>query len=107
MANPADTSNPSRTLAGTFYFDPEDAIYEDHFPGCPTVPGSLIVHAFLETAATQGWIKGACRIEGFRFARFVPPGKTRFRIESREGGTVLDCTLHAQGVRSVTGRLLP
>jgi len=106
MANPADASTPSRILEGTFYFDPEDAIYKEHFPGYPTVPGSLIVHAFLETVTTQGWIKGTCRIEGFRFARFVSPGKTHFRIESREGGTVLDCTLHAQGLRSVTGRLL-
>ena len=99
-------SNATHVLEGTFYFDPDDAIYRDHFPGNPVVPGSLIVHAFLETATSQGWVKGNCRLEGFRFSRFVSPGKTHFRMEFREG-KILDCKLHSQGHLSATGRIRP
>ncbi|MBU4420644.1 MAG: hypothetical protein KKH84_06520, partial [Proteobacteria bacterium] len=35
-------------IKGTFYFDPSDRIYAEHFPGNPVVPGSLIIHAFLK-----------------------------------------------------------
>jgi 3-hydroxyacyl-[acyl-carrier-protein] dehydratase len=102
-----DSTNPVEILEGTFYFDPEDAMYRDHFPGNPVVPGSLIVDAFLQTAMRRGWIKKGCEIQGFRFSRFVPPGTAHFRMEPCEGGKILECKLHSHGHLSVTGRLCP
>ena len=99
--------NGPETLEGTFYFDPKDPIYQDHFPGNPVVPGSLIVDAFLQTGIEQGWIEEGVRIETFRFSRFVSPGTTHFQMEFLEGGKILNCKLHARGCLLVTGRLRP
>ncbi len=64
-------------IKGTFYFDPSDKIYADHFPGNPVVPGSLIIHAFLKALKEDG----INIIENFRFKEFVSPGEYNFNIE--------------------------
>ena len=64
-------------IKGTFYFDPADRIYEDHFPGNPIVPGSLIVHAFTEAGKKLGLEANRCTIENFRFREFVSPVSIR------------------------------
>ena len=66
---------------GTFYFDPADRIYEDHFPGNPIVPGSLIIHAFTEAGKKLGLKANRCTIENFRFREFVSPGEYPFDIQ--------------------------
>jgi len=68
-------------INGIFYFDPADRIYEDHFPGNPVVPGSVIVDAFLKIAKESGRCGGKYSIEGFRFKGFVTPGEHAYRIE--------------------------
>lgn len=68
-------------INGTFYFDPADRIYDDHFPGNPIVPGSVIVHAFLKAGKESGHWEGTCIIEGFKFKRFVSPGEHAYSIE--------------------------
>ena len=68
-------------IKGTFYFDPADRIYEDHFPGNPVVPGSVIVHAFLKAGKESGRWEGKYILEDFRFKRFVFPGEHAYRIE--------------------------
>ena len=67
-------------IKGTFYFDPSDRIYADHFPGKPVVPGSLIIHAFLKALKEEGCNEGYL-IENFRFKEFVSPGEYAFNIE--------------------------
>jgi 3-hydroxyacyl-[acyl-carrier-protein] dehydratase len=68
-------------INGTFYFDPADRIYEDHFPGNPVVPGSVIVNAFLKAAEESGLWEGRPIIENFRFKGFVSPGEHAYRIQ--------------------------
>ena len=67
-------------INGTFYFDPDDRIYEDHFPGNPVVPGSVIVNAFLKAGKESGFWEGRYIIEGFRFKGFVSTGEHAYRI---------------------------
>jgi 3-hydroxyacyl-[acyl-carrier-protein] dehydratase len=66
---------------GTFYFDPADSIYDDHFPGNPVVPGSLIVHAFVVAVRKVGIAPDYCTIENFKFQEFIPPGAYPFSME--------------------------
>lgn len=89
---------------GYFHFDAEDPIYRDHFPGHPVVPGSLIIHAFLETIGRfmdDGMPRTATR---FRFKRFIAPGQYAFRIQPRPDGR-MDCLLMDNDETVVTGAL--
>jgi len=102
-------SHPDSFLSGVFYFDPADPIYADHFPGCPVVPGSLIISAFLKAgqAAVPGIRPG--RIQDFKFRTFLPPGEYEYRLENR--GDRLQCRLFQSGTDGrhplVTGTILP
>jgi 3-hydroxyacyl-[acyl-carrier-protein] dehydratase len=62
---------------GTFYFDPQDGIYEDHFPACPVVPGSLIIQSFVNL------VSAPAGIDSFRFLSFIEPGHYTWRIEEK------------------------
>lgn len=68
-------------IKGTFYFDPSDRIYAEHFPGNPVVPGSLIIHAFLKALKEDGMNEEIQIIENFRFKEFISPGEYNFDIE--------------------------
>ena len=68
-------------INGTFYFDPDDRLYEDHFPGNSVVPGSVIVNAFLKAGKESGLWEGTSIIEDFRFKGFVSPGEHAYRIQ--------------------------
>jgi 3-hydroxyacyl-[acyl-carrier-protein] dehydratase len=92
-----------KTLEGVFYFHPDDGIYQDHFPGCPVVPGSLIVHAFLKAAAEAGFLPDYLAIENFRFREFLSPGHYTFRIELDEER--LNCLIYRGERKLVTGVL--
>jgi len=85
----------SMKFKGTFFFDPSDRIYSDHFPGNPIVPGSLIVHAFLEALKSEGLNDACTTLENFRFKEFVAPGKYPFCIEQQAGQ--LNCRLFKSG----------
>ena len=95
---------PEIVHEGHFHFDPEDPIYDDHFPGFPVVPGSLIIEAFLKAARSSMRKWGGCSVENFRFRRFVPPGRYAFGIQSRADGCV-QCTMYDCGRAVVTGTL--
>jgi 3-hydroxyacyl-[acyl-carrier-protein] dehydratase len=88
---------------GVFYFHPDDGIYQDHFPGYPVVPGSLIVHAFLKAAADAGFSPDYLAIENFRFREFLSPGHYVFRIELDE--KQLNCLIYSGERKLVTGVL--
>ena len=66
---------------GTFYFDPDDPIYREHFPGNPVVPGSLIIQGFLTTAGKWLEKEPSLQIKNFRFKRFIAPGRYGYEIE--------------------------
>ncbi len=89
---------------GTFYFDPEDRIYEVHFPSNPVVPGSVIVHAFMEAAGKAGFSDGFSKLKNFGFKGFVAPGEYGFLI--KEAGDGLHCELYHGKKTVVTGKLV-
>ncbi|HVO67463.1 MAG TPA: hypothetical protein VMT12_13385 [Syntrophales bacterium] len=91
------------TWEGVFYFSPDDSIYRDHFPGYPVVPGSLIVHAFLQAAAEAGIKGGYCSLENFRFREFLIPGRYSFRMKREKSG--LSCIIYRGVKKLVTGTL--
>jgi 3-hydroxyacyl-[acyl-carrier-protein] dehydratase len=80
-------------MNGTFCFDPTDGIYIEHFPGNPIVPGSLIVHAFLEALKQMETIHHVCCADNFRFKTFITPGEYPFRIEKTGKG--FKCRLYS------------
>jgi 3-hydroxyacyl-[acyl-carrier-protein] dehydratase len=89
---------------GYFYFDPEDPIYRDHFPGFPVVPGSLIIHAFIKAVGRLMEEERPCTPTGFRFKRFISPGQYAFRIQSRSDGR-MSCLLFDRNDAVVEGTL--
>ena len=91
------------TWEGIFYFSPDDGIYRDHFPGYPVVPGSLIVHAFLQAATEAGIRGGYHSVKNFRFREFLTPDRYSFRMERQEDG--LSCLIYRGAKKLVTGTL--
>jgi len=91
------------TWEGVFYFSPDDGIYRDHFPGYPVVPGSLIIHAFLQAAAEAGMQEKCCSVRNFRFREFLTPGHHSFRIKRKEDG--FHCLIYRGARNLVTGVL--
>jgi 3-hydroxyacyl-[acyl-carrier-protein] dehydratase len=91
-------------LDGTFFFDPDDRIYTEHFPGHPVVPGSMIVHAFMLAGDRLGFGEAPTSMRNFRFKRFIPPGEYSYRIEL--AGDKLQCTLYDREAIVVTGTLM-
>ncbi len=89
-------------MNGIFFFDPADKIYADHFPGNPVVPGSLIVHAFMEAGKKIGFTN-ANRAENFRFKRFISPGEYSYNIQFQTN--CLQCELYHENKTVVTGTL--
>jgi 3-hydroxyacyl-[acyl-carrier-protein] dehydratase len=92
-------------IAGEFFFDPQDSIYADHFPGNPIVPGSLIIEAFMQVVRSVAENGGKAWSAGnFRFRQFVPPGRYAFRVTGASDGAV-QCVLFDGGRKVVTGFL--
>ena len=91
--------------SGIFFFDPDDPIYADHFPGSPVVPGSLIIQAFVTAVRSCVAAQGACSIENFRFKRFISPGKYAFRLSHGINGNDVRCPLYENESPAVTGTL--
>lgn len=89
-------------LEGRFFFDPNDPIYQDHFPGKPVVPGSLILHAFLEVFRQHEMARPEVA-EKFRFRKFVTPGWYRFCIQGISG--LFRCELYDDRQLMATGTL--
>jgi len=92
---------------GTFFFDPADPIYSEHFPGNPIVPGSLIVHAFMTVCQQDQPVK-LCAVLDFRFRQFIPPGEYAYEMHGRETGPdkrQIACRLLNDGKIVITGKL--
>jgi 3-hydroxyacyl-[acyl-carrier-protein] dehydratase len=76
---------------GQFYFNPDDLIYHDHFPGNKIVPGTIFIKSFLEVLKTVKDYKGL-KIRKFRFSKFIRPGEYNYQIRINDDG-VTRCTL--------------
>lgn len=101
--------NTPAVIQGMFFFDPEDRIYKDHFPGHAVVPGSLVVHAFATAAQNAGLLPatgdGMFHVEDFRFRRFISPGRYAYTIEP--GKNRLTCRLLEKERVLASGSIMP
>lgn len=73
---------PGRSASAVVRFDPEDPIFEDHFPGLPLVPGVLLTEAMGQAAGGmlipsvgEGSWPLLSMIERAKFRRPVRPGE--------------------------------
>jgi len=89
---------------GTLFFDPEDRIYLDHFPGNPVVPGSVIIHAFLQVHGEFAQSESPVKAENFRFKYFVSPGEYHFEMTKKD--KVIKCRLLKEKRLLATGDLV-
>lgn len=87
--------------SGWFRFDPADPIYNEHFPGRPVVPGTLIMEAFM-TAVEQTGFK-VTRLNRFRFKTFVTPGS--YPYELLIGPDAIRCRLRHKERDVATGKI--
>ena len=91
-------------------------VFDDHFPGCPILPGALIIETFEQSAqlligATYDFEKVGrlARLSGASFRRFVQPGdQLRVRCERRATGDsrwVLAASAKVEGHRVASATL--
>jgi len=92
-------------IQGIFYFDPKDRIYQEHFPGNPVVPGSVIIHSFLSALEKAGFPSQWLNIEKFRFKKFVSPGEYNYQVLI--GKKAITCELYKNEQVIVKGNLKP
>lgn len=90
-------------IEGSIHFCADDPIYETHFPQCPVVPGSLMVHAFLQALRENGIAAEKLCVENFSFREFLSPGMCRFEIKGREGK--FQCRITRDGKKIASGIL--
>lgn len=90
------------TIHATLTFDGNDPLYEDHFPGNPVVPGSLVVEALLTLLQEKGVTPLSVR--NFRFRRFIEPGSYPCKVVLV--GAKAACTLFHGESRAVTGEVV-
>jgi len=91
------------SFEGIFQFDADDPIYQDHFPGNPIVPGSLIIAAFQQAIAEKDCNAKIQVIRNFRFKKFIIPGTYSYRIVVKEND--FKCTLLREKQVVTTGIL--
>ena len=93
-------------VRGLWRFDAGHALFADHFPGAPRVPGTLLIEAMRAEAARRfpGWrVTGVRR---FRFRRFVEPGEYGYVLSLRPEAAAIRCVLLCGDERMAEGSLL-
>lgn len=89
-------------LTGTFTFPADEAALQDHFPDSPVIPGTLIIHSFVQALRTR-MPEAMLSASRFRFKEFITPASYQYSIEQTPSG--FSCTLFSKGKKAVTGRL--
>ena len=76
-----------KVIQGKFYFDPNDPVFQVHFPSFPVVPGSLIIDAFVKAIKKDCTLPHNIKIQSFKFIQFVKPGNASYEIKISETQT--------------------
>jgi len=84
-------------------FAPDDACFNNHFPGNPVVPGSLVMGLSLQAIREHLGRSGPLRVQRFSFSRFARPGS--YTLDIKEEGETCLCTLHSEGTLFAQGRI--
>ena len=87
-----------------YAFDPADTIYQEHFPGNPVVPGSLIIGAFLDILKQRHKLSPTYTLKQFRFKSFVAPGEYHYEIVFNDA--CCKCRLFNHEKAAVTGEVM-
>jgi 3-hydroxyacyl-[acyl-carrier-protein] dehydratase len=94
----------NNNISGTIYFDHEDKIYRDHFPGNPIVPGSVIVNALLKILKEKKIELNKVNISRFKFKHFVKPGEYTYCLEKSDNSYKF--SLNSSDKNLVTGKII-
>ncbi len=97
-----------------YFFHREDPLFQDHFPGRPVIPGSLLVSCFHKTASR--WLTGAASastwilhaVSNARFIAFGEPGCVEVRMDGfspHDDGLLLDFSAVQNGKLLALARL--
>ena len=85
-------------------FDKLDAIYEEHFPGNPIVPGSLIVDSAVVQIRQEFPDVQVTEIANFKFRSFVKPGRYKLELHLKE--SFIKVILWDNKTKKVEGKVL-
>lgn len=92
-------------IRGEVFFNPENPVYNYHFPGDPVVPGSFIVEELKKAAIDNNvTLKQPIELKNFKFRKFLRPGSYSYEIEVSKGAVI--CTISGDGVVYCTGRFV-
>lgn len=92
-----------KTITGTFTFPATEPALADHFPDSPVIPGTLIIHSFMEVV-NELMPDAKLQVSKFRFRSFVTPETYEYALEAKPFG--FSCTLFNNNGKAVTGRIL-
>jgi len=95
--------NAPLVIQDEFYFDPNDPVYQVHFPSFPVVPGSLIIDAFLKAIQKNKTLPDNITIQSFKFIQFAKPGHAKYEIKISE--TNSQCFLFQNQALIAKGRI--
>ncbi|MCT4534597.1 hypothetical protein [Halodesulfovibrio sp.] len=93
----------TKPITGTFTFPANEPALQDHFPDSPIIPGTLIIHSFVNEVRSH-MPEATLGIRKFRFKSFITPDSYAYRIEPKPFGYA--CTLFKGTEKAVTGRIV-
>ena len=96
----------NREVRGTWRFSGEHPLFDEHFPGAPRVPGTLVIEAMRAGAEAlfPGW--RVLGVKRFRFRHFIEPGAYDYAFPPQPDAAAIRCVLLSGERRMAEGTLL-
>ena len=96
----------NRDVRGTWLFSGEHPLFDEHFPGAPRVPGTLVNEAMRAGAEAlfPGW--RVLGVKRFRFRHFIEPGEYDYAFTPQPDAAAIRCVLLSGERRMAEGTLL-
>lgn len=96
----------NREVRGTWRFSGEHPLFDEHFPGAPRVPGTLVIEAMRAGAEAlfPGW--RVLGVKRFRFRHFIEPGAYDYAFTPQLDAAAIRCVLLSGERRMAEGTLL-
>ena len=96
----------NREVRGTWRFSGEHPLFDEHFPGAPRVPGTLVIEAMRAGAEAlfPGW--RVLGVKRFRFRHFIEPGAYDYAFTPQSGASCCPASGGWPKARSLLRRIL-